>query len=60
MHTMTEGSRQSFSSYAETDRSNFIVICTPINIKDEISFRLLRLENEVDPIQTFWKRIRSV
>ena len=44
---MPEGSRESFSSYAETDRSNFKVILYSYNyitnITDEISLRLLRM-----------------
>ena len=44
---MPEGSRQSFSFYVETDISNFKLILHSYNaltnIKDEISFRLLRM-----------------
>ena len=44
---MPEGSRESFSSYAETNRSNFKVILHSYNyitnITDEISLRLLRM-----------------
>ena len=54
---MPEWSKQSFSSYAETDRSR--LACTPIyaitNRKDDIYFRI-----RWTPTQTFWKRIRSV
>ena len=52
---MPEGSIQSFSSYAETDRSR--LSCTPICYHKQKGRDLL--QNKGAPTQTFWIRIWS-
>ena len=58
---MPEGSRESFLSYAETDRSNFKLILHSYNYITNIRTRSHSDFSEWGgPLQTFWKRIRFV